>query len=388
MKGRVFKRGKTYTYVLDIGKNPLTNKRQRASQGGFRTKGEAQAALAKIQTEYNEGSYIDETEIKLSEFCDKWLGIYESTGKVKISTIRVRKHEIGNIKNYFKEIKLKDVTGLIYQSFLIELNKTFATNTLKGIHRTARMIFKKAIELKLIKEDPTEYAEFPKKQKTVEELEHEKDIPKYFEKNELKDFLDCVEVDPDQQYYAIFVLLAYTGMRIGELCALKWKDIDFNKKEIRIYKTYYNPGNNTTKYTLLTPKTKQSKRTITIDDFTVNVLKAHKAYQNRFILKMPTWYREDFVFTKIISNPGYPELPKQIGNKMSQLVSKHGFTKLTPHGLRHTHTSLLAQAGVSLEEIMERLGHKDDKTTRDIYLHVTKEMKKTATHKFSNLMAT
>ena len=61
-------------------------------------------------------------------------------------------------------------------------------------------------------------------------------------------------------------------------------------------------------------------------------------------------------------------------------------TSLTPHSLRHTHTSLLAEAGVGLEEIMERLGHIDDDTTRNVYLHVTKEKKKEAPQKFAELM--
>ena len=61
-------------------------------------------------------------------------------------------------------------------------------------------------------------------------------------------------------------------------------------------------------------------------------------------------------------------------------------TDFTPHTLRHTHTSLLAEAGVSLEQIMERLGHIDDQTTKNIYLHITKEMKKEASHKFAQLM--
>lgn len=108
--------------------------------------------------------------------------------------------------------------------------------------------------------------------------------------------------------------LAYTGIRVGELCALKWKDIDTTNNTIRIYKTYYNPDNNTVKYELLPPKAKASRRT------------------------------------------------------------------------RHTHISLLAEAGASLEKIMDRVGHVDDSTTKNIYLHITKDMKKEASHKFSSLM--
>ena len=78
---------------------------------------------------------------------------------------------------------------------------------------------------------------------------------------------------------------------------------------------------------------------------------------------------------------------KTIENRMHRLLKNAGLnTALTPHSLRHTHTSLLAEAGVSLPEIMERLGHKDDETTRIVYLHTTKTMKKEASRKFSELM--
>ncbi len=391
MKGTIYKRGTTYTYMIDLGKDPITNKRQRISKGGFKTKRECQAALAGIQTDYNQGTYINETEITLKDFIAEWLRLYENTGKVKISTVRVRKHETNNMLDYFKTVKLKDITRKMYQEFLFEMNKKFAENTLSGIHGTARSVFKKAIELKYIKEDPTEYTVLPKKQKTVEELETEKPVPKYFELKELNNFLNACKRDNDPQVHTIFMTLAYTGMRVGELCALKWKDIDFKAKEINIYKTYYNPTNKTDNYALLTPKTTTSKRKIFIDNMLIKELKKHKKYQDELKLKIPSWFKKDgdFVFTKVTNYPGYPEVIKQIELKMKQVIKKNGLLKeITPHGLRHTHASLLAQAGVSLEEIMERLGHKDDTITREIYLHVTQDMKKEASTKFMNLLKT
>lgn len=71
-------------------------------------------------------------------------------------------------------------------------------------------------------------------------------------------------------------------------------------------------------------------------------------------------------------------------NRLLKIVKLN--EELTPHSLRHTHTSLLAEAKVGLEEIMERLGHADDEITRRVYLHVTKTMKKEASQKFSELM--
>lgn len=80
-------------------------------------------------------------------------------------------------------------------------------------------------------------------------------------------------------------------------------------------------------------------------------------------------------------------LIKFVENRMSRLLKLAQLNDgLTPHSLRHTHTSLLAEAGVGLPEIMDRLGHVDDATTRNVYLHVTKTKKKEASQKFSELM--
>ncbi|WP_051405168.1 tyrosine-type recombinase/integrase [Bacillus cihuensis] len=72
---------------------------------------------------------------------------------------------------------------------------------------------------------------------------------------------------------------------------------------------------------------------------------------------------------------------------MKRLLKLAGLNiEITPHSLRHTHTSLLAEAGVSLPQITERLGHKDEDTAKNVYLYVTKEMKKEASQKFKELM--
>ncbi|WP_243865593.1 tyrosine-type recombinase/integrase [Paenibacillus lupini] len=72
--------------------------------------------------------------------------------------------------------------------------------------------------------------------------------------------------------YVIFLILAYTGIRAGELCALKWRDINFTEHTISFTKTYYNPTNNTKEYHILPPKTKTSKRVIDVEDIVINEL--------------------------------------------------------------------------------------------------------------------
>ncbi|KAB7665558.1 tyrosine-type recombinase/integrase [Bacillus sp. B1-b2] len=94
-----------------------------------------------------------------------------------------------------------------------------------------------------------------------------------------------------------------------------------------------------------------------------------------------------FIFTNLNHLPGYPILTKFVVNRMKRLLKHSGLnSKLTPHSLRHTHTSLLAQAGVELDEIMDRLGHEDDEITKKVYLHITSHRRKNASNKFSNLV--
>lgn len=309
---------------------------------------------------------------------------------LKESTVRVRNHEIKRLLDYFAKLKLKNITRSQYQNALNDLkNRGYAQNPIEGAHRTGRMILKKAVEVELLKKDPTEYTHVPKNQMTIEELEGRKGLPKYLEKEELKHFFNIANKLGLPQDYPLFLLMAYTGVRAGELCALKWRDIDFEEQTISILKTYYNPTNNRREYKLLTPKTPTAVRIIDIDESVISELIQHKLIQKQTVMKYRHMYHdEDFVFASMDEDlPGYPFYIKKIENRMRLLLKIAELnSKLTPHSLMHTHTSLLAEAKVSLPQIMERLGHKNEETTNSGYLHVTNGMKKEASQKFRKLM--
>ncbi|MBB6454869.1 integrase [Salirhabdus euzebyi] len=141
-------------------------------------------------------------------------------------------------------------------------------------------------------------------------------------------------------------------------------------------------------YQLITPKTRKSRRKIVIDEDVIRALKDHKENQNQVIQRLgDDYYNKDFIFAKMERQFGFPIVIKNVLDRMKRLLKIAGLNKeLTPHSLRHTHTSLLAEAVVSLEQIMDRLGHTDDQITKSVYLHVTQEMKKEASQKFSELM--
>lgn len=384
MQGHVYKRGKTWTYTVDLGKNPATGKRQQKSKGGFKTKKEAQAASIKAQQEINEETFVDEQAILFKDFADQWLNMYASS--VKVSSVRVRKIEMKRLCDYFGYVKLKDINGVRYQKVLYDLQqKGYSNSSIDGVHSTGRMIFKKALEFELIKKNPTEFAKVPRKIDSVQELEtRNKDI-KYLEKHELAAFLKAAKNEGLQYDHLIFSLLAYSGMRAGELLALKWNDINFNESTINITKTLYNPKNREKEFELLTPKTSGSVRKIKIDEDILSLLKKHKKEQTEWkMMTRDEYVDQNFIITRM---SGYPETIKKIAIRMKRLLKLIKIERnLTPHSFRHTHTSLLIEAGVGIKEIQQRLGHTDIETTMNIYAHMTKEMEEKASHKFSELM--
>jgi integrase len=276
-------------------------------------------------------------------------------------TVRVREHESAKLANHFTGYQVKQITRKMYQDFLIDLHeKGFAANTISGIHSTGKMIFAKAVELEVIKNDPTEFAKPPRAQRTVDDIENQEQSFKYLEKDELTLFLVRIE----------------------------WADLNTDDYTIEITKTYYNPRNVTMEYQLLTPKTSKSIRTIEPDPMVFKELSNHKDKQNEIKrLNKDDYHDKDFIFAKIENYKEYPELIKTIHNRMRRLLRLAGLNeKLSPHSLRHTHVSLLAEAGADIFQIIERLGHSSDEQIRTVYLHVTKTMKKEASQKFSELM--
>ncbi|MBM7663301.1 integrase [Bacillus mesophilus] len=258
--------GSKWAFTVDIGLDSVTGKRKQKVKSGYNTKQEAEEAAATLIHEINQGTYLEETDKTFSDFANEWLPIYSDSKDVKPGTIRVRLHEIEKLLPYFSKLKLKDITRKMYQDALNDLkDKSYSDSTREGIHRTGRMIFRKALELELIKKDPTEFAYVKKDKKTIEQLEEE-EVPNYLEKEELALLLKTAKNNGLEHDYLVFLILAYTGIRVGELVALKWKDVDFNNHTISITKTYYNPNNNTLEYQLVPPKTRKSRRKIVVDE--------------------------------------------------------------------------------------------------------------------------
>lgn len=377
----------TYRYSVSV---PGEKGRKQKETPSFPTAKEAFEAGVKIKAQLLNGTYIEEKDIIFDDFAAEWLKMYEATGKVKNTTVDIRMRELRKCKKYFGHRKIGDITKRDYQMMLDDQKKQeYSINSIKLLHSACSLVFKKAVELEMIKSDPTAGVQMPAYQTTVHDLENRTEIPKYMEKEELARFLNSVKTIGDRQDYNMFFLIAYTGMRIGEMNALnKNKDINRQEKYISITKTLY-IKKKIKEYIINTPKTKASRREIDVTDSVIRVIDDQIAWLNEYkMAHRKTFYDGGFLFINTRRNKGYPEAQSNITTRMKTYLQHAGLpSTLTPHSLRHTHVSLLAEIGVDIETIQKRMGHSSDEVTRLIYLHVTKKRRKEAPEKFDLLMS-
>ncbi|QAS52423.1 tyrosine-type recombinase/integrase [Halobacillus litoralis] len=373
--------------VDDAPRDPATGKRRQITRRGS-TKREARARVEKaIRSLMEDG--IDEKVSGNTTFetaALNWLEVYSLTG-VKRSTIRIREKEIKILLRYIAKTPISQVTHNMYQKILNDLAPDYARTSIQGVNTTAGMIFKHAIKNKLIKDDPSIGVVVPKKQRTVEDIENEKVEEKYLERSELELFLSAVREHGLDLDLERFYMLAFSGMRSGELCALKWPDVNFTDETIRITKTIYNENNNMKDYQITPPKTEGSIRTINIEREILDLLKSHRKRQmkihNEYRIQLEDFHEGNFVFCRA---NGYPFMQKNLISRMQRLMNYVDIDKhATPHIFRHTAISMMTEAGIDLATIMEKVGHEDIKTTMKIYTHVTKKMKEDASGKVRNL---
>lgn len=384
----VRERNGKYHFRFDVI-DPATGNRKQKETPGFRTPNEASKEGIRIQAEIMNGTYIEESKLTFSDFADRWLKLYGAR-KIKPRTVDQRDSMIKIAKQRFGGLALSELNLMTYQQTLQGLKEEeYSLSTIRSFHATMRMLYRKALELELIKRDITNYAEIPSFIQTVEQLESNTEIPEYLEKEELGKLLITAKEHADVQISRILYVLAHTGLRIGELSALRISDYDEVNRTLSITKTVY-IRRSVLKYVLNTPKTKSSIRVIDISSKVVAIINEQLAWRNqqRMANRKTFYEKEIFLFFNVLGKPGYPLVAGYVRKYMSEILKTAELpTIFTPHSLRHTFTSLMAEAGVDLVDIQRMLGHKDDRTTKDVYYHVTKTRKKTAVEKLDKLLS-
>jgi len=367
------KEGQKWMFVEDIGIDPKTGKRQQVRRRGFKTKKEAQLAAAKLKQDVHNGSFTN-IDFTFNDVYNQWFEQHSKT--IKPSTLKAilskfKKHILPN----FGYLKVKDITRAYCQQVINEIAEEI--KSVNDIKIQANQVFKYALKMELISKNPMEHVIIPKKQEDLINTENIKSKRNFWDKSEVKRFQSLAQKELPLRDQVLFHLLIYTGCRKGEALSLLWDDINFEEGTIHFTKTLFSIDG---KFIFQTAKTADSKRLISIDGKTMDLLKkwrikqleAKLASSNKSVLANLVFTRED----------GKPLRLAYPNDKLKSLIIKHDLHPITIHGLRHTHASLLFEAGASIKEVQERLGHTDIQMTMNVYTHVTNTLREQTAKKF------
>ncbi len=279
-------------------------------------------------------------DIMFKDVYKEWLEIKMKT--LKTTTYYALEKKLNkNILEFFKNYKLYNIK---YQTIDEWFKYISDTNTTIKYQNNLISYLKKILEFSRdnYKFDSKIISRIHKKKD--ESIEKENDATwNFWTYDQFKTFINSVD---DNLYYVIFNFLYFTGLRIGEMIALTWKDIDLDNKKLSIYKNFTNKlGNRTHK--IIPPKTKNSIRTIDLDDKLIELLKEYRKSEEKIIN-----FNDNM---NIFGNVSYM-CPTTISRHLDKCIEKANIKRITLHGFRHSHVSLLAYLGLDFKDIAERIG--------------------------------
>ncbi|WP_048690181.1 site-specific integrase [Streptococcus sp. 400_SSPC] len=369
------KNGETrYLFQTYLGIDPLTGKERRTTRRGFKTIKEAKQAERNLLLDVEEnGLPSGKTKTTFKEIASLWFESYQNT--VKPTTAKNLKSKLDTmIENYFEDIQINDITVVFCQDLFLKLSKKYVMYA--SYTSILNRIMRYAVLLDIINNNPLDKVIKPKS-KEIQKKEN------YYTKEELNKFLTVAKKDSSQVFYTLTHTIAYTGLRIGEALALRWSDINFKDKMISVNHTLVTIDG---EQVLQSPKTKASKRTISVDQYTLKFLKDWQLEQKKEFFKLgkPYLHDDNFIFT---NSTGTVYVPTEIGKILRRLIKRNNLKPISPHGLRHTHASLLFESGIQPKEISDRLGHNNIRTTLDLYTHINDNQRSNAVDKFIAFMS-
>lgn len=370
MRGSIIKRGKSYSIIVELGRDG-NGKRKQKWFSGYKTKKEAEKELNEILVKLEKGDYFESEKMALKDYLEYWLSTY---AKVNLAPSTYKRYtEFSNtIKKHLGTIELNKLKPANIQNFysnLIEEGK-LSNSTILKIHRMLHLSLKHAVQWQMTSNNPSDAVQAPRADKVE---------MKIWSVEEANEFLQKIK---GTTLYMPVLLALQTGMRQGEICALMWDNIDLKAKSISVVNSLQKIDGN---LTLKKPKTKNSIRNIALMDTTSRELFIHKKKQNELKLYMGGEYINDnFVCSW---EDGRPLDPMYIAKKFNKVVRDLGFKQIRFHDLRHTHATMLLQNGIHPKIVSERLGHSQIGITLDTYSHVLPNMQKEAVQRLDEMFA-
>lgn len=327
---------KTGKWLIQYRYTDWQGKRRKSTKRGFATKREAEEWLRNFLI-----TQKADFDMKFADFWKMYCADMET--RLREHTMRTKKYIVElKILPYFGNKRVNDITAADIRQWQNELIKIgYSPTYLKTINNQLSAIFNYAVRYYDLKSNPCAKAGSMGKSK-AEEMD-------FWTGEEFRRFIDSVM--NKRLSYMAFMILYWTGMRLGELLALNPKDVDLEKRTISITKSYQRLGK---KDVITPPKTPKSKRVITIPEFLAADIKDYM----------------DSLYDLQEDDRLFPITKYYLEHEMQRGIKESGVKRIRVHDLRHSHASMLIELGFSPLEIANRLGHEKVETTLNTYAHL------------------
>jgi integrase len=328
--------------------------------------------MNRLQAEVVDGTYVERSRVSLSEYLEEWLAACRNLrpNTARDYSVSIHKH----INPRLGKVRLQSVDRLLIRGLYRKLAESgLSEKTVHNVHICLHKALEDAVADGLLRRNPAERAHgMPKDRPEM----------KTWSADELAAFLAFTSQDRE---LVLYHLAAATGMRRGELLGLRWRDVDLDAARLVVRQQFTRQGS---PLGFGPPKSKKSVRTIDLDEETVALLREQQERQRFDRHASGSAYRTDLDL--VFCRPGgSPEDPNVIGRRFERRVRALGSVPaIALHGLRHTHATLLLEAGVDVKTVSERLGHDRAHTTLELYGHVTTRMRSNAAVRYGSLLST
>jgi integrase len=363
MSGHIRRRGEqSWELKFDVGRNQVTGKREIRYQSFKGSKREAQAKLTELLNEVAKGTLVDASKETLGTFADRWDRDWATHNVSPKTAERYRQLITNQIKPHLGTMpvqKIKPVHLTMFYATLLRSGNAaegpLAPRTVGHVHRLLRRMLGHAAQWGIIAGNPVALVHPPRLDQDEIEIIRE---------DEIRVVLATLRAR-NLPLYTIATLALATGMRRGELCALRWKDLELETGKVRVEQSLEQTRAG---LRFKEPKSKRSRRVITIPSTVVAELRAYwKASQEqRLALGLGRSTPDDLVFPMWDGSPRKPNGLSSDWLRASKVTGR----QINLHALRHTHTSSLIAAGVDILTISRRLGHASPTITLGIYGHL------------------
>lgn len=378
-KIRTRKRGKTYSYIFEAGRDE-NGKRKVVEKGGFVTKAEAYQAGVDAFASWRHGNIgITSDAVLFRTFMTHYMENVVSLNVRSSTYVKYTDLAKRFILPMLGDYKVQDITASVLDAFTRKnAQKGYSRNYLLSINRLVNQALEYAVfPAKLIGSNPMRYIKIPKSapRKVVNR--------QLISTRQYEDFIAANGIGTPS--YIPVALMYHTGMRIGEVLGLSWDNVDLENKVITVSQQIVHINNVGNMITDL--KTDYSNRSIPIDSVLLGILNEWKKLQAHNELSLGDAYcvidkRSDgtlITCSKALAtgaNRQYLVCTKRNGQQVSRTwimacLKKHG---INSHSFRHTHATSLIEDKAPLKGVARRLGHKSIFVTDEIYTHPTQKM--------------